>query len=364
MCYGFQGFNKALWLRLHLIAAISSDDWLFDLLSHVPPPWPAELPVVWLTRGQLEQRVNNATLAFYVVDFDVGVKLFLSFWHGLPAHSGVALKVSQGMVRVAEELMYFTQESSWSNGLHDVIEVCCTSGGCIAFRGWALGSHMDHLRMGIWRRHWERHGLGFFRLGLECKTDKVTRHEYELMYDRTLPRYLRKDECLLEFGFGCTMSYGPGASAGLWPKLYPEAQIHVVEIDEACVKNMDPKFLKRQNYTVHVASQSSTTDLERVKHSIGKSCLHGQLSVVVDDGSHQSTDIIASFHSLYPLLRPGASYFIEDIGSSSYKALYTPSVRRGGLEHPGVSLSLLNFSRSFIHTLYSFSLTATSSPKK
>ena len=44
-------------------------------------------------------------------------------------NSGVALKVSQGMVKVAEELMYFTQESSWSNGLRDVdvIEISCTT---------------------------------------------------------------------------------------------------------------------------------------------------------------------------------------------------------------------------------------------
>eukprot|EP00434_Breviolum_minutum_P033311 symbB.v1.2.029474.t1/scaffold3197.1/size61477/2 len=173
----------------------------------------------------------------------------------------------------------------------------------------------------------------------------------------TLPSLLKAGDCLLEIGFGCHMAYGPGASAQLWPKLYPEAKIHMVDINKHCVEKMGHEFLARQNYTVHIADQGKVADLERLKDDVLENC--SQLSVIIDDGSHRSSDIIASFHSLYPLLKPGGRHFIEDIGWSSYhvlqgrisfkyKDLYD-TVPEDGLEYPGISI---HFVASFLAFLF------------
>ena len=152
------------------------------------------------------------------------------------------------------------------------------------------------------------------------------------------------------------MAYGPGASAQLWPKLYPEAKIHMVDINKHCVEKMGHEFLARQNYTVHIADQGKVADLERLKDDVLENC--SQLSVIIDDGSHRSSDIIASFHSLYPLLKPGGRHFIEDIGWSSYhvlqgrisfkyKDLYD-TVPEDGLEYPGISILDVNLIKSTV----------------
>lgn len=52
---------------------------------------------------------------------------------------------------------------------------------------------------------------------------------------------------------------------------------------------MGQDFLNRQNYTVHIADQSSIKDLERLKDDLYDGC-SGQLSVIIDDGSHQSQE--------------------------------------------------------------------------
>ena len=152
-----------------------------------------------------------------------------------------------------------------------------------------------------WKKHWRSQG-DFYRLGVRSKTDKVSYHSDELMYHRNLSTNLSKEDCFLEIGFGCHMSYGPGASAQIWPELYPEAHIHLLELEEPCVRRLGKEFLEQQNYTVHIADQGKIMDLERVKDQVARSCLHG-LFVVIDDGSHISTDMITSFHSLYPLLQ-------------------------------------------------------------
>ena len=141
------------------------------------------------------------------------------------------------------------------------------------------------------------------------------------------------------------MTYGPGASAQLWPKLYPEAKIHMVDINKHCVEKMGQQFLARQNYTVHIADQGKVGDLERLKDEVLENCSH--LSVIIDDGSHRSSDIIASFHSLYPLLKPGGRYFIEDIGWSRCEDLYD-TVPEAGLEHPGISILDVNLIKSTV----------------
>mmetsp|Transcript_26553 Transcript_26553/g.28556 ORF Transcript_26553/g.28556 Transcript_26553/m.28556 type:complete len:177 (+) Transcript_26553:590-1120(+) len=88
-------------------------------------------------------------------------------------------------------------------------------------------------------------GVAIFRETAESfqpTTDKVTTHEYYIMYgNHLLPYYYKHPEMkMLEIGLGCDMGYGPGASVKLWKALFPEADLWEAEFDGKCVqKNQD-----------------------------------------------------------------------------------------------------------------------------
>jgi hypothetical protein len=65
--------------------------------------------------------------------------------------------------------------------------------------------------------------------------------------------------------------------------------------------------------TLFEGSQSDESVLEEL---IART---GPLDVVIDDGSHRWADQIAAFKKLYPYLRPGGYYVIEDLHTSYWE---------------------------------------------
>lgn len=70
--------------------------------------------------------------------------------------------------------------------------------------------------------------LGAQALSIQPVTDKISVHTYESMYSfyfeaRGARRYRKLK--ILEIGLGCDMGYGPGASAKLWRKYFPESEV-------------------------------------------------------------------------------------------------------------------------------------------
>ncbi|CAF3971840.1 unnamed protein product, partial [Adineta steineri] len=75
----------------------------------------------------------------------------------------------------------------------------------------------------------------FLNVSLTYKTDKVTTHHYEILYEKYLSKYVGSNIILLEIGLGCGMPYGPGASAYVWRHyLGPLANIYFLEFDRRC----------------------------------------------------------------------------------------------------------------------------------
>jgi hypothetical protein len=132
---------------------------------------------------------------------------------------------------------------------------------------------------------------------------------YELLYGiflmplRALGSRLR----LLEIGLGCDMSYGPGASAVLKRAMLPEAHMWEAELDGACVQKHTQE-LRQLKITPLVGDQGNRTVLDGWVATIG-----GQLDVIIDDGAHTNTAILASFNALWPRLANGGLYFLEDL---------------------------------------------------
>ena len=139
--------------------------------------------------------------------------------------------------------------------------------------------------------------------------DKVTRHSYQTMYGRFLLPYYYEHPTMkmLEIGLGCNMNYGPGASVTLYKTLFPQAELWEAEFVERCVKEYKgSEMLKGIN--VLTGDQGDYATLDRWISDSG-----GNFDVVIDDGGHQNCQIWNSFTKLWPTVKPGGLYFIEDM---------------------------------------------------
>ena len=146
-------------------------------------------------------------------------------------------------------------------------------------------------------------------------TDKVTTHKYQPMYGQfLLPYYERKPNMkMLEIGLGCDMNYEPGASVALWKKLFPDANLWEAEYNATCV-DVSKKQGKLDGFNVLVGDQGNDKTLDGWIEESG-----GNFDVIIDDGGHQNCQIMASFEKLWPTVKPGGLYFIEDISVGKWK---------------------------------------------
>ncbi|SNX28928.1 Methyltransferase domain-containing protein [Polynucleobacter meluiroseus] len=94
-----------------------------------------------------------------------------------------------------------------------------------------------------------------------------------------------------------------GGSLDTWAKFFPNAQAIVgCDIDEKCNSLVydDPK--------IHVVVGDANSEAANTK--IRK--ISSEFDIIIDDGSHISSDILNSFLIYFPLVRPGGIYVVED----------------------------------------------------
>ncbi len=135
-------------------------------------------------------------------------------------------------------------------------------------------------------------------------TDKWGTHRYAQHYQRHL-QHLKGDSInLLEIGVGGYSRAGQGgASLRMWKHFLPNAQIFGMDIQ-------DKSFVDEDRITTFIGDQSDPGSLVGVASKIGT------LDVIIDDGSHLSPHILTTFETLFPLLRDGGVYAVEDTQTS------------------------------------------------
>lgn len=129
--------------------------------------------------------------------------------------------------------------------------------------------------------------------------------QYIGIYDAELARYVRdgKPVRLLEVGIQ------NGGSLELWSKFLPEGS-HIRGIDIiAEVEQL--RFDSPNDIRVHTAD---ATDPNVVETIIGSELF----DIIIDDASHKSSDIIATFNLLFKNVAPGGKYIIEDLHCSYF----------------------------------------------
>lgn len=117
-----------------------------------------------------------------------------------------------------------------------------------------------------------------------------------------------------------------GGSLEIWSRYFASAQ-HLV----GCDINPDCAKLNYDNPSIEVViGNSSTVEIKEKILSISSA-----FDVIIDDGSHVSSDIIKSFLLYFPLIADDGIYIIEDLHASYWESF------EGGLYYPYSSMSFL-----------------------
>ncbi len=145
---------------------------------------------------------------------------------------------------------------------------------------------------------------GLAELMLRRGSDKWGLHFYPEHYDRYLGGLRDSPIVLLEIGIGgFEVPEVGGGSLRAWSRYFPRGLVCGVDIESKVT-------VPGQRIRTRCGDQADADFLHSVVRETGAP------DVVIDDGSHRSDDVIATFRTLFPLLRPGGHYVVEDLQTS------------------------------------------------
>jgi len=133
-----------------------------------------------------------------------------------------------------------------------------------------------------------------YELGVKYDTDKITHHRYDTSFDMFLSGMYDTSGSMLEIGID------NGKSLKMWLELFPNAHIYGMDINQG---------YSGERYTVMRGDQSKSADL----HTVYSTIQENNVFFINDDGSHIPEHQLLTFNTLFPALREGGVYIIEDI---------------------------------------------------
>ena len=146
---------------------------------------------------------------------------------------------------------------------------------------------------------------------------------FAALYGRRLAQSRRRIRTVLEIGIGgAEKPNAGGGSLRMWKRYLPHAQIYGIDIHK--------KNINEPRITIFQGSQSDREFLEQVAARIGP------VDLLIDDGSHIGDHIHVSFDTLFPKVRPGGLYVIEDLHTS-----YWSKYSGGPPGLPGTGMALI-----------------------
>ena len=144
------------------------------------------------------------------------------------------------------------------------------------------------------------------------------RNGYSSLYNALFEPMRALPVRLLEVGIGSMLpgpssmkgympdTYRPGASLRAWRDFFPAGEVHGMDIQDDCMIVDEPRVV------THLCDSTSA--------AATRAWAEGQAApfdVIVDDGSHWYDHQLSTLRHLFPLLRPGGFYVIEDIAVGS-----------------------------------------------
>jgi hypothetical protein len=136
------------------------------------------------------------------------------------------------------------------------------------------------------------------------KSDKFGKHFYTRHYQTHFRKLKFKRIKLFEIGAGGYHHPDIGGnSLRMWKRYFPFGKIFSLDIyDKSCFDEHRIKIFQ--------GDQTDSNLLERIIGQIGEP------DIIIDDGSHINTHVIRTFEILYPKLKTGGIYVIEDTQTS------------------------------------------------
>lgn len=132
-------------------------------------------------------------------------------------------------------------------------------------------------------------------------------HNYSPYYYEIFKGLQNSPLVLLEIGVGGYDYPDRGAgSLRAWEEFFPYAHIHGIDL-------YDKSFFNKGRVHTHICSQIHEKQLNNLIDVIGAP------DIIIDDGSHISSDAIFSFEILFPRLKSRGIYILEDTETSYWK---------------------------------------------
>jgi hypothetical protein len=150
------------------------------------------------------------------------------------------------------------------------------------------------------------------------------------IYEKYFAAYRDTPVKMLEIGVS------KGGSLDLWRRYFgPDATIFGVDINPDCAKVATPPN------QVRIGSQADPAFLKSVVDEMGAP------DIILDDGSHIAEHLRISFDALFPLLKEGGLYVIEDLQTA-----YWPAGYKGGYRRPGTAIEYVKQMIDDMHAWY------------
>jgi hypothetical protein len=175
-------------------------------------------------------------------------------------------------------------------------------------------------------------------LAIKHGADKSTiTHGYTPIYERFFQPLRNKELSLIEIGFGgYHFPERGGAGARMWADYFHRGKIVTLDL-------YDKHPLNHERIKFYKGAQDDSTFLRNVVE------IEGAPDIIVDDGSHISPLTIESFRILFPMLKPGGWYVIEDLHASYWDVPATDGTDfKGGINNPN---AILNFLKALVDSL-------------
>ena len=141
------------------------------------------------------------------------------------------------------------------------------------------------------------------KLAIKHKSDKSSRyHNYAVKYDKILTSFRESFLSVLEIGVA------QGQSIRMWTDYFTKATIHGADISKAS----ESCQLYSDRIKFHLLDQTNGEHLKNFEQ-------YSPFDLIIDDGTHFWKDQIFTFRTLFPYMKKGGIYIVEDTTTSYWK---------------------------------------------
>lgn len=140
-------------------------------------------------------------------------------------------------------------------------------------------------------------------LAIKHKSDKSSRfHNYAVKYEKILSPFRESFLSVLEIGVA------QGQSIRMWTDYFTKATIHGADISKA--SESCESYSNRIKF--HLMDQRNEAQLKNLQQ-------FSPFDLIIDDGNHLWMEQILTFNTLFPYVRKGGIYIVEDTSTSYWK---------------------------------------------